>query len=141
MPAARPTLALLALTLMAGCETAWAPDLDPGAAQTVLPPYYAWSFTVNEAPFALGALDIIATEGDRLRTFRLVPCQGGATVCADSQNGRAGSLRRTADHLIVEGLFNGRSFYLTAGGGGEVRYSNGAVVPLAWNNIGLPRAQ
>jgi hypothetical protein len=94
---------------------------------------YAQSY--SETPFALGAMDIVAVENDELKTFRLVPCRGGAQICADNLNGPAGTLQRTPEYWIVSGIYGGRSFYLSPGGDGAIYYGSNRAASLAWNNI------
>ncbi len=91
--------------------------------------YRAWAASFQTAPFANGAVSVVAREGDFLRTFSQVPCQGGAAVCSPS--GRVGHLELTPDYAVVSGLY-GRTFWLSPGGDGAL--VRGAVtVPLAWN--------
>ncbi|WP_210528665.1 hypothetical protein [Rubellimicrobium arenae] len=86
------------------------------------------SFT--EAPFAKGAMSVVATENGELQTYDLVPCQGGAAICAGSLTGPAVRLVRTPDWSVVQGLY-GRTFWLSHGGDGYLE-RNGQLVPLTW---------
>lgn len=116
-----------ALALLAGCAQVGAP---PGG--TVLAGYHrAVDRTFTEEPFARGALAVVARESGELRTFGLVPCQGGAAICAGSAQGPAGRLSRTPEYFVVDGLY-GRRFWLSYGGDGYVERA-GTYVPLAWD--------
>ena len=86
--------------------------------------------SLTEAPFANGALAVIAPQGDQLDTYRLVPCQGGAAICGGGPAGPAGRLVRTPDWFVVQGLY-GRTFWLSHGGDGYLE-RNGQLVPLSW---------
>lgn len=137
MTAARPAAALLLAGLVSGCATL--PTYPPETLEYAFleaEVYRAWAFSNSETPFANGAMDIVVTEGDHLRTYRLLPCRGGAAICAGTLNGPAGTLTRTPDYWIVEGLFDGRTIYLSPGGDGAMWYGPGRAVPLAWNSIG-----
>jgi len=86
---------------------------------------------VEERPFALGVMSIVATERGKLRTFRLAPCHNGI-VCAGSERGRHGRVEMTEDYVIVRGLY-GRTFYLSNGGDGYLE-RHGHAVMLAWDS-------
>lgn len=90
-----------------------------------------------ETPFANGPMQVIATEGGQIRSFRLIPCGGGAAVCAGSLYGAAGTVEVTPDFHIVRGLY-GRTFWLAPGGAGSIEYRNGTTLPLAWDSIDRP---
>ena len=87
----------------------------------------------TEAPFARGAMAVVAAEGPEVRTWRLVPCRGGATVCAGSGTGPAGRLTVTPDFYVVDGLY-GRRFWLSYAGDGYVQAGR-ILAPLAWNSL------
>jgi hypothetical protein len=92
----------------------------------------AFEQSYTEAPFANGALAVVAPDDlGEIATYRLVPCQGGLAICAGSDRGPAGQLRRTADWFVLTGLY-GRTFWLSYGGDGYVE-RNGQYIPLAWN--------
>lgn len=115
------------LTLVAGCAEMGAP---PGEA--VLTGYQrAFDQTFTEEPFARGALAVVAREDGELRTFGLVPCQGGAAICAGGVDGPVGRLSRTPEYFVVDGLY-GRRFWLSYGGDGYVERA-GTYIPLAWD--------
>ena len=105
------------------------PGLEYSAAERDAYRTYAAAF--SEAPFSNGAISVVAPDHGDLRTYRLVPCQGGARICAGSEHGRAGQVEATADYIIVRGLY-GRTFWLSPGGDGAL-VGNGHTVPLAWN--------
>ena len=86
----------------------------------------------SEAPFERGAMAVVAPDGGTLRTWRLVPCQGGQAVCAWSESGPAGRLSRTPDYVVVSGLF-GVTFWLSYAGDGYVERDH-AFTPLTWNS-------
>ncbi len=116
-----------ALTLVAGCAERGAP---PGEA--VLTGYQrSIDRTFTEEPFARGALAVVARENRELQTFSLVPCQGGAAICAGSEQGPVGRLSRTPEYFVVDGLY-GRRFWLSYGGDGYVERA-GTYIPLAWD--------
>lgn len=85
----------------------------------------------GEVPFARGALSAVAREGGFVETFTLVPCRGGQAVCAGGEDGPAGTLSRTRDFLVVQGLY-GRTFWLANGGEGYVQRGD-VLWSLAWN--------
>ena len=87
----------------------------------------------TEAPFERGAMAVVAAEGPELRTWRLVPCRGGAAVCAGSERGAAGRVTVTPDWVVVDGL-HGRRFWLSYAGDGYVQRGR-TLVPLAWNSV------
>ena len=89
-----------------------------------------WSY--YDLPFRDGAVTVLTGEQDRLNGYTLVPCRGGTRVCAGSAHGRAGTMLRTPDYLVVQGAYPGRVFYLAPGGDGYV-LSGSAFTPLAWN--------
>lgn len=93
--------------------------------------YRAYAASFSQAPFSNGPISVIAADQGDLRTYRLVPCQGGAAVCAGSAGGRVGQVERTLDYVIVRGLYN-RTFWLSPGGDGALE-GNGRTVPLAWD--------
>jgi len=100
---------------------------------TVSPSYdrtFERSFT--ETPFANGALAVTGADGlGDLATYRLVPCQGGQSICAGSEQGPAGQIRQTPDWFVVTGLY-GQTFWLSYGGDGYIE-RNGQYTPIAWN--------
>ena len=88
------------------------------------------SFT--ETPFENGALAVVAPDGPAdLASYRLVPCRGGQAICAGSEGGPAGQIRRTPDWFVVTGLY-GRTFWLSYGGDGYVQQGD-QYWPLSWN--------
>lgn len=87
----------------------------------------------TEAPFARGPIAVVAADGPEIRTWRLVPCRGGAAVCAWSEGGAAGRVSVTPDWVIVDGLF-GRRFWLSYAGDGYAQRDR-TLVPLAWNSV------
>lgn len=87
--------------------------------------------TFTEEPFARGPLAVVAREGREFQTFSLVPCEGGAAICAGSTQGPAGRLSRTPEYFVVDGLY-GRRFWLSYGGDGYVERA-GTYIPLAWD--------
>lgn len=88
--------------------------------------FYADTF--QDAPFDVGAVSVLTEEHGELHTYQLRPCLSGTRICGS----RTGALERTADHFIVRGAYPGRTFYLSAGGGGYL-LSNGRQIQLAWN--------
>lgn len=100
---------------------------------TISPSYdrtFERSFT--ETPFENGPLSVIGADGlGDLATYRLVPCYGGQAICAGSESGPAGQLRRTPDWFVVTGLY-GQTFWLSNGGDGYLE-RNGQYTPIAWN--------
>ena len=125
-------LSALALTACASSQAVHRSAADAILEGRALTIHNAWERTFEEVPFARGAMSVIATEGDKLRTFRLVPCHDGI-VCAGSERGRHGTVEVTDSFFIVRGLY-GRTFWLSAGGDGALE-RHGRVVPLAWDSI------
>lgn len=96
--------------------------------------YRAYAAAYSETPFANGAMSVVSAEADRMRTYSLFPCRGGAAICAGSARGHAGTLTVTPDYHVVRGLYGNRTFYLSPGGDGAVmRGTHG--FPLAWDSI------
>jgi hypothetical protein len=93
-----------------------------------------------ETPFVNGTIAVVTTENGELRSYRLVPCQDGQSICSGLVRGQAVPLQVTPDHYIVSGLYGDRTFFLRPGGGGTMRRASGDV-PLAWNSFvnGVPR--
>jgi hypothetical protein len=119
--------ATAALAILGGCAEVGA---SPGDAAFES---YRRGFdrTFTEEPFVRGALAVVARENGELMTFGLVPCQGGAAICAGSAQGPAGQLSRTPEYFVVDGLY-GRRFWLSYGGDGYVERA-GIYIPLAWD--------
>ncbi|EAR52845.1 hypothetical protein OG2516_10296 [Oceanicola granulosus HTCC2516] len=90
--------------------------------------------TYQEVPFAAGALHIVAPDGDRMRTYKLVPCHGGERICAGSAHGRAGTMLQGQEYLAVSGAYHNTTFYLSPGGDGFLRQGH-REVPLAWATV------
>ncbi|SLN43566.1 hypothetical protein [Roseisalinus antarcticus] len=82
-------------------------------------------------PFEDGALHVVAPEHGSMRTYRLVPCGGGARICAGSAHGRAGHVSRGAEFYEVSGTYSGHTFFLSPGGDGYMRVFH-RQVPIAW---------
>ncbi len=122
----RTATALLAALTLASCA-APAPEWDDITAASER----AWGEGSGWMPFAQGPVSVLAREGGRLRSWLLVPCRGGAAVCADSLSGPAGTVSTTRDHMVVTGL-HGRVFHLAPGGDGTLGLPGGAAVPLVW---------
>lgn len=85
----------------------------------------------GEAPFERGALAAVAREGGFVESFNLVPCQGGRAVCGGGETGPVGTVSRTEDFVVVQGLY-GRTFWLANGGEGYVQQGD-VLWSLAWN--------
>ncbi|TNC72392.1 hypothetical protein [Rubellimicrobium roseum] len=130
-------MAAAGLALLGACA-----DLDDGSYRVFEPPEAtfataspAWDRAVEraltEAPFAKGPMAVVANEEGEIDVYRLVPCRDGRAICAGGPEGAAGTLRRTPDWFVVEGLY-GRTFWLGYGGDGYVERA-GRFVPLAWN--------
>lgn len=121
---------LAAATVLAGCAAA--PGAAPPDFDTVERGVYrAFSNQFLEVPFSNGPISVIASDHGDLRTYRLVPCQGGTRICAGSAHGPAGRFERTPDYTIVRGLYN-RVFWLSPGGDGAL-VGSGHTVALAWD--------
>ncbi|MGZ9809245.1 hypothetical protein ACXN5S_02155 [Pseudoroseicyclus sp. H15] len=126
--------ALLATGILSGCA-----GFDPEAAGEAVPTYaeaelatYRFVQAGLEMPFADGqAISAVAASDLGMDTFRLVPCRGGAAICAGSATGPVGTTRTTPDYLVVSGLY-GVELWLSPGGDGAVLYPSGTAVPLAW---------
>jgi hypothetical protein len=137
MPALRLTGLLAALTLTAACDVTNS-DLPPQDERIFALSGFsrAYALAFSEYPFERGVIDIVADEGNQLRTFRMVVCQQGQAVCANSIRGPVGQVTQEPDYMIVRGLFGGRTFYLSPGGDGAIYYGNQRASALAWNNAG-----
>ncbi|MBL4812602.1 MAG: hypothetical protein JKX69_09685 [Rhodobacteraceae bacterium] len=130
--------AVLALAAVSGCSTM--PDgetLEQSAARLEFSnleasAYRAYAQSFSDMPFADGAVSVIAPHHHGLGTYLLVPCNGGRAVCQGAATGRVGTVTTTPDYVIVSGLYGNRTFWLSPGGDGAVRYANGRTVPLAW---------
>ena len=96
----------------------------------------AYALAFSEYPFERGVIDIVASEDNQMRTFRMVVCRAGTTVCAGNLHGPAGALTREPDYWIVRGLCGNRTFYLSPGGDGAIYYGGQQGAALAWNNAG-----
>lgn len=129
----RAALALALAAALPGCAQVQAvPEsaLEWPANESAMLRAFAQSF--SETPFEHGAVTVIAAEGGDLRSYRLVPCRGGAAVCAGGLDGPAGRLELRPDYHVVTGLYGGRTFFLSPGGDGTLRLRSGVDVPLAW---------
>lgn len=93
--------------------------------------YRAFAASFSEVPFSKGTVSVVASDHGSMRTYFLVPCQGGSAICGGSAHGPVGQLERTPDYMIVRGLY-GREFWLSPGGDGAL-VGNGHTVALAWN--------
>ncbi len=71
-----------------------------------------------------------------MRTFRLVVCRGGTTICAGSLNGRAGQLERGPEYWVVTGLYGKPGLLSVARWRRRIYYGNERAAALAWNNVG-----
>jgi hypothetical protein len=135
----RAAVAALALAGLAGCaDLAVAPEALEHE-NIVRETSRAFADTYLHIPFADGAVSVIATEGGKLRTYRLVPCRNGTAICAGSERGRVGALRVSPDYHIVTGLY-GRVFFLSPGGDGWLRRGQ-SDLPLAWDSEDRARPQ
>ena len=126
--------ALVATGLLTGCA-----GMDSQTVGAAIPTYaeaelatYRFVQSGLAMPFEGGqTVTAIAASDFGVDTFSLVPCRGGAAICAGSATGPAGTTRTTADYLIVSGLY-GVELWLSPGGDGSVLYPGGTAVPLAW---------
>jgi len=121
---------LFAGLLLAGCAAVEQPErLEIANLAVESERFLAEEFLA--IPFAEGPVSVVAAEHGRMRTYMLVPCQGGTRICAGGLRGPQGMLTLTPDYRVVTGLY-GRTFYLSPGGNGAV-YRNGVYAPLAWD--------
>jgi len=128
----RAVMAILGLAALAACDGI---EIAPGQleyANLSAETRRAYDAAYRTIPFAQGPVSVLATEGGELRTFALVPCRGGARICAGSARGRAGNLTVTPDFWIVTGLYGNRQFHLSPGGDGMI-VRGGRQNGLAWN--------
>lgn len=130
--------AVTALALLGGCAELGLLSADRQEAGMAVrtDPFFAsqrraFDLAYSEAPFERGSLAVVTSEGDQLRTYSLVPCQGGTAICGGSEHGQAGRSFRTAEYVVVDGLY-GRRFWLGYGGDGYIE-RQGVYVPLAWD--------
>lgn len=122
----RTAITCLAALLLASCA-APAPEWDDITAASER----AWGEGSGWMPFAQGSVSVLTREGGAVRSYLLVPCRGGAAVCAGSLTGPAGEVSSTRDHTVVTGLHR-RVFYLAPGGDGTLGLPGGTTVPLVW---------
>ncbi len=128
----RAVLAILGLAAVAACDTGAISPAQLEYSNLSAETRRAYDAAYRTIPFADGPVSVIATEGGKLRTFALVPCQGGARICAGSARGRAGHLTVTPDDWIVTDVYGNRRFYLSPGGDGVI-VRGGGQTALAWN--------
>lgn len=129
----------LAMAGIAGCADHGLPPEAMAHENIVRETSRAFADSYLHVPFAEGPVAVVATEGGKLRTYRLVPCRSGTEVCAGSERGRVGALRVSPDYYIVTGLY-GRTFFLSPGGDGWLRVGQ-TDLPLAWDSEGRARPQ
>lgn len=84
----------------------------------------------RDKPFDTGTVYVVANEHGDLHTYSLTPCRGGTHICGGS--GHVGHVQRTEDFYIVTGAYRGRTFYLSPGGDGYLKW-RGVDRDLAWN--------
>lgn len=128
----RTATALLAALTLAACAVP--PQSSPEWDDVVATTARAWAQDHGWMPFAEGSVTVLAREQGQVHTYTLVPCRGGQAVCAGTLDGRAGTVRETRDHTVVEGLY-GRVFYLSPHGDGIIGLPDGATAPLAWGQV------
>lgn len=127
-------LGLAGLALLPACTTLQSSDLNAAAKQL------EWNNLLDatrrdidasyrDLPFDRGTVYVVANEHGELHTYSLRPC-GGTHVCGGS--GRVGHVARTLDHFVVTGAYPGRTFYLSPGGDGYLKW-RGEDRDLAWN--------
>lgn len=131
------SLAMLALPLALSACGDTPETFFPEYGEVVARTERAYAFAQQETPFENGPMNVLATEDGQLRSYTLVPCRGGAAICAGGLHGAAGTLNVTPDYHVVQGL-HGRTFWLSPGGDGWIGYRNGTHVPLAWDSIDRP---
>lgn len=131
----RTAIALLAALTLSAC--ALPPEQPPEWDEVVATTARAWAGDHGWMPFAEGAVNVLARENGRVRSYTLVPCRGGETVCAGTINGRAGQVEQTNAYTVVRGLY-GRVFWLSPHGDGYIGRPGGETAPLAWGTVGRP---
>lgn len=89
----------------------------------------AFSASYQDQPFEDGMIYVVAEEHGDLHTYSLRPCHGETRICGGS--GGVGHLRKTPDYTIVTGAYHGRTFFLSPGGDGVLRW-RGVDRTLAW---------
>ena len=89
----------------------------------------AYADSYQDLPFDRGTVYVVANEHGDLHTYALTPC-GGAHVCGAT--GHVGRVQRTPDYFVVTGAYAGRTFYLSPGGDGYLKW-RGVYRDLAWN--------
>lgn len=131
----RIAMAVAGILALAGCEGTTLAGLgqqvqsDLETLDLVTDTRRAFAAEFQDQPFALGVISVVAEEHGELHTYSLTPCQGNTRICGPG--GRAGTLTRYPDYVIVTGAYPGRSFYLSPGGDGWLLW-RGAWHPLAW---------
>lgn len=89
----------------------------------------AFDEAYRDLPFDSGAVYVVANEHGELHTYSLTPCAGGH-ICG--ANGRVGHVERTLDYFVVTGAYRDRTFFLSPGGDGYLKW-RGDHRDLAWN--------
>lgn len=81
----------------------------------------------QDQPFDSGPISVLSEEHGDLKTYTLRAC-GADHVCGPRQ----GHVTKTPDYWVVTGAYTARTFYVSAGGDGWVKYGN-ELIPIAWN--------
>ena len=84
----------------------------------------------RDLPFDTGTVYVVANEHGDLHTYSLTPCRGGNRICGAT--GRVGTVSRTPDYYVVTGAYSDRTFFLSPGGDGYLKF-RGVDRDLAWN--------
>lgn len=86
--------------------------------------------TYRDQPFDAGTVYVVANEHGDLHTYSLTPCRNGTHICGGA--GHVGHLQRTEEYYVITGAYPGRTFYLSPGGDGFLKW-RGVDRDLAWN--------
>lgn len=119
-----------ALMALAGCSMPDEGRFPPLAHETDTV-RQVFQYAYQDVPFAEGSVKVVLRENRALRTYTLVPCHGGARICAGSARGRAGEVVRGREFWQVSGTHHGLTFNLSPGGDGYAMVA-GVPHPVAW---------
>lgn len=128
----RTALALSGLLALSACDLARVEQqiVQVASIDYVAATNRAFAEAYQDQPFDRGTVYVVAEEHGDLHTYTLTPCRGGTHICGGS--GGVGHLQQTPDFDIVTGAYPGRTFYLSPGGDGILKW-RGVERDLAWN--------
>ena len=128
--AMRLKLAVLSLAFLGACDQLRPIEQSIAEFDLIADTERAFATEFLAQPFADGMVYAVAEEHGEIHTYALTPCRGNTRVCGD--RGHVGQLTRTPDYTVITGAYPGRTFYLSPGGDGWLKW-RGAWHPLAWD--------